>query len=148
MANKTELEVAYKATTYRVYLPGGVVDLRIGQTDQKLKAWLKSQGAASYAIISGFNPHDCLPHDCLATAEENAEYQSQLECVLIEGNYEPYAGENIPDDAHAPLEESCFVADIELEDAVALAEGFGQNAIVFAQGNDAPGLIWIEQTAA
>lgn len=143
MASKTELEVAYKATTYRVYLPGGVVDLRIGQPDQKLAAWLKSEGAVSYAIVSGFNPNDRL-----ATTEENAEYQSQLECVLIEGNYEPYSGENIPDDAHAPLEESCFVADIELEDAVTLAEDFGQNAIVFARCDEAPGLIWIEQTAA
>jgi hypothetical protein len=141
MLNRTELELAYRATTYRVYLPGGVLDLRIGQACEKLGTWLKGEGASSYAIISGFNPDNCL-----AMAEQNAEYQSQLECELIEGNYEPYTGENIPDEANAPLEESCFVADIELEDAVALAEDFGQNAIVFGRLGEAPDLIWIEQT--
>jgi hypothetical protein len=140
MANRTELDLAYRATTYRVYLPSGVVELRLGQASQQLGSWLKGEGASSYAIISGFNPHNTL-----ASAEQNAEYQSELECVLIEGNYEPYTGENIPDDANAPLEESCFVADIELEDAVALAEDFGQNAIVFGRGDEAPDLIWVEQ---
>lgn len=133
--------MAYKATTYRVYLPGGGLDLRIGQASEKLCIWLKGEGATTYAIISGFNPNNCL-----ATAEQNAEYQSELECVLIEGNYEPYTGENIPDVANAPLEETCFVADIELDDAVALAEEFGQNAIVFGRVGDAPGLVWIEKT--
>ena len=141
MLNKTELGLAYMATTYRVYLPAGVIDLRIGELNDALGRWLKTEGATTYAIISGFNPNNSL-----ATVEQNAEYQSQLEGVLIEGNYEPYTGENRPDVANAPLEESCFVADIELEDAVALAEEFGQNAIVFGRVNDAPGLIWIEHT--
>lgn len=63
---------------------------------------------------------------------------------MLEGNYEPYAGENVPDDDSGLLEESCFVPDIALEDACALADDFGQNAIVYGGADGVPGLVWIE----
>lgn len=136
------LEAAYRATRYRVYLPQGQIDLRIDEVSQSLSKWLKAQGTDSFAIVTGFNPESTLQ-----TVEINSENQSRLECTLIEGNYEPYAGENVPDDSSAPLEESCFVADIELEDALALADDFGQSAIVFGRGDGIPHLVWIKQTA-
>lgn len=143
MAKTTELEAAYRATTYRVFLPGGFADLRIGQTNETLNCWLETAGCSNFAIISAYNPGSQR-----TDVAKNAERQSQLECDLLEGNYEPYAGENLPDDDSGLLEESCFVADIALEDACALAEDFGQIAIVYGSADGIPGLIWIEPTEA
>ncbi|EKE17079.1 MAG: hypothetical protein ACD_10C00631G0002 [uncultured bacterium] len=140
MAKMTELDAAYRATTYRVFLPGGVMDLRVGQANERLNCWLNNADSLNFAIISAYNPGSQR-----LDAAINAERQSQLECDLLQGNYEPYAGENIPDEASGPLEETCFVVDIALEDACALAEDFGQKAIVYGGADGIPGLVWIEE---
>lgn len=141
MAKTSELEARYRATTYRVYLPGGYADLRIGQFNEKLNSWLAAADSPTFAIITAYNPGSQA-----VDGEKNAERQSQLECDLLEGNYEPYAGENVPDDDSGLVEESCFVADIALDDACALAEDYGQNAIVFGGTDGIPYLVWIDQT--
>lgn len=141
MAKTTELDAAYRATTYRVFLPGGFADLRIGQTNETLNCWLETAGCSNFAIISAYNPGSRR-----IDAAKNAERQAQLECDLLEGNYEPYAGENLPDDDSGLLEECCFIPDIALEDACALAEDFGQIAIVYGGADGIPGLIWLEPT--
>lgn len=140
MAKTTELDAAYRATTYRVYLPGGCADLRIDQGNEVLGRWLENSGCASFAIITAHNPGSQV-----IDAGENAERQSQLECDLLEGNYEPYAGENRPDDGDGPVEESCFIPDITREDACALAGIFGQNALVCGGIDAVPRLVWIEE---
>jgi len=140
MAKTSELEAAYRATTYRVYLPGGCADLRIDQANAVLKRWLEKTGCESFAIVTAHNPGSQV-----IAAEENAERQSQLECDLLEGNYEPYAGENRPDDGGGPVEDSCFIPDITREDACALAGIFGQNAVVCGGADAVPHLVWIEE---
>lgn len=134
----TELEAAYRATTYRAYLPGGHADLRIGQANPTLIDWLERAGCQEFAIITAYNPGGEM-----RSAALNAERQSQLECDLLEGNYEPYAGENVPDSTDGPVEESCFIPDISCDDACALAEDFGQNAIVCGGADGIPQLVWI-----
>jgi hypothetical protein len=64
---------------------------------------------------------------------------------LLDGNYEPYAAEHAADDGLWPVEESCFVADLEREDACALAAEFGQNAVVCGGQDGIPRLVWIEE---
>ncbi|MFZ2267343.1 MAG: DUF3293 domain-containing protein [Azonexus sp.] len=139
MAKTTELEALYTATTYRVFLPGGICELRIGEACEALRCWLETAGAREFAIITAYNPGS-QP----ASAAQNAEQQAQLECQLIEGNYEPYAGENVADDANWPAEESCFIADIALEDACALGADYGQNAIVHGGADGRSNLVWID----
>jgi len=138
----TELEATYRATTYRAYLPGGHADLRIGQVNPALVAWLETAACREFAIITAYNPGG----EILA-ATINAERQSQLECDLLEGNYEPYAGENVPDSDDGPVEESCFIPDISCDDACALAEDYGQIAIVCGSADGIPHLVWIVQEA-
>jgi len=140
MGKTNELDAPYRATTYRVFLPGGFADLRIDQPNAVLSAWLDRNGCSSFAVITAYNPGSAA-----LAAELNAERQSQLECDLLEGHYEPYAGENVPDDAEGPVEESCFVPDITCEDACALAGDFGQNAIVCGGADGIPRLVWIEE---
>ncbi len=135
-----DLDAAYRATTYRVFLPGGVADLRIDQASERLRHWLAEEGATCFAIVTA-----CNPGSQPLSAPANAERQAQLECELLEGNYEPYAAENIADDGAWPVEESCFVPELECADACALAADFGQNAVLCGGCDGVPRLIWIKQ---
>ncbi len=139
MAKTTELEAAYKATTYRVFLPGGSCDLRVGQACDALAEWLAGEEAECFAIVTAHNPGS-QPSD----AARNAERQSQLECDLLEGNYEPYMAQNLPDTRDWPMEEGCFVPDLAAEDACALAGDYGQNAVICGGTDGVPHLVWVE----
>jgi len=138
MATSAELEQAYRATTYRVFLPGGSFELRIDQASPGLAEWLAGRGEVNFAIITA-----CNPGGEKSDPGRNAERQSALECDLLDGNYEPYAAENVADAGDWPVEESCFVPGIELEDALALAEDYGQNAIVCGGADGVPRLAWV-----
>src|SRR5574343_1071067 len=139
MAKTSELEAAYRATTYRVFLPGGMCDLRVDVANEALSCWLETAGCTQFAVITAHNPGSVVVDDAT-----NAERQAQLECDLLEGNYEPYAGQNLPDAADAPVEESCFVPDLAPEDACALAEDYGQNAVIVGGADGVPQLLWVE----
>lgn len=143
MAKTSELEAAYKATTYRVFLPGGICDLRVGQACEALRCWLETAGCKQFAVITAYNPGSVTTGEAI-----NAERQAALECDLLEGNYEPYAAQNLPDAAAAPQEESCFVPDLSLEDACALAGDYGQNAVIGGGLDGVPHLVWIEDSEA
>ena len=138
MARTTELEAAYRATTYRVFLPGGGCDLRLGVASETLRCWLETAGVARFAILTAHNPGS---ED--VDSEENVLRQAQLECALLELGYEPYAGENVADDDIWPDEESCFVPGISVAEALALGERYGQNAIVCGGAEGKAELVWV-----
>jgi hypothetical protein len=140
MAMMNELEAAYRATTYRVFLPGGALDLRIDLPNELLRQWLSANGSCCFAIVTAANPGSQQ-----LSAADNAERQAALECELLEGNYEPYAAEHLADDGAWQVEESCFVADLACEDGCALAAEFGQNAVVCGGQDGVPRLVWIEE---
>jgi hypothetical protein len=141
MATMNKLEAAYRATTYRVFLPAGPLDLRLDQADERLRAWLAAAGCRCFALVTA-----CNPGAQRLDAASNAERQARLECELLEGNYEPFAAEHIADDGAWPVEESCFVPDLEAEDACALAADFGQNAVVCGGEDGVPRLVWVSQS--
>jgi hypothetical protein len=140
MAKTSEMEAAYNATTYRVFLPSGICELRIGEPCETLRCWLETADCKEFALITAHNP-DGVPTD----EAINAERQSQLECELLEGNYEPYAAQHEADAQAWPNEESCFVPDISPEDACALAADYGQNAVVCGGVDAVPQLVWVEE---
>ena len=133
-----DLETAYRATTYRVFLPGGAVDLRLDQANGRLSAWLAAAGCRCFALVTACNP-GAQP----LSAAANAERQARLECELLAGNYEPFAAEHVADDGAWPVEESCFVPDLTAGDACALAADFGQNAVVCGGEDGTPRLVWL-----
>jgi hypothetical protein len=141
MAKTTELEAAYRATSYRVFLPGGCCELHIDQASENLRCWLETAGASEFVVLTAHNPGSQK-----LGMEANMERQSAMEVFLLENNYEPYAGENVADDASWPAEEICFVTDLGLADAKALGAKFGQNAIVHGVADGIPRLVWIEET--
>ena len=140
MAKTTELEQAYRATTYRVFLPGGPFELRIDAPHAGLARWLAENGYAHFAVLTAWN-HESRRD----TPARNAERQAALECDLLEGNYEPYSAENVPDAGEGWQEESCFVPDLEALDACALGEDYGQNAVLCGGADGVPRLCWIER---
>ena len=140
MAKTTELEAAYRATTYRVFLPGGLCELRLELASETLRNWLETAGAMEFAILTAHNPGAKQ-----LDQENNMARQSQMEIELLEAGYEPYAGENEADTGDWPAEETCFIADIELAEAKTIAANYGQNAIVHGAADGVPRLIWIEK---
>ncbi len=140
MAKTTELEQAYCASTYRVFLPAACCELRLGQASEVLKAWLESEGVSQFAILTAYNPGAQILSD-----EVNMERQSAMEIGLIMAGYEPYTGENIADAGDWPVEESCLITNIGLAEATATGAKFGQNAIVHGVVDAVPRLIWIEE---
>ncbi len=134
------LEAAYRATTYRVFLPGGAVDLRLGEASPALVAWLAEEDVSTWAILTAYNPAS----QRLAPGE-NAERQSQLECALLEQGFLTFAGENVADDGVWPNEESCFVPGMDLKNSVALARRFGQNAFILGGKDGVPHLVWSDE---
>jgi len=135
------LEAAYRATTYRVFLPGGSVDLRIGQASPELAVWLAGQGTTTWALITA-----CNPESRRLDERENAARQSRLEVSLLEAGHEPYAGENLPDDHGWPAEESCFVAGVSVQYSMEIAARFGQNALVCGGADGVPQLLWVDKS--
>ncbi|MBL8421732.1 MAG: DUF3293 domain-containing protein [Dechloromonas sp.] len=138
MAKTAELESAYRATTYRVYLPGGQCDLWPAITSETLRCWLATAGVTRFAILTAHNPGSRLLDE-----KENSSRQSQLECDLLEAGFETYAGENVADSDAWPAEESCFVPGLAIAEAMALGEKYGQNAIVCGGHDGVPELVWI-----
>lgn len=140
MATKTELDKAYRATTYRVFLPAGALDLRIDTPHGDWAAWLAANDVDEWAILTAANPASRpLP------ARENGERQARLECALLEAGYEPFVVENLADDGNWPVEESCFVPGISPEETMALAREFGQNAVLLGGADGVPRLVWTEE---
>ena len=133
------LDGRYRGTVYRVFLPSGPCDLRIDEPSAVLSDWLIAHDYPDFAIVTAYNPGARRLADV-----ENAERQSALECELLEAYYEPYAGENVADAGDWPNEETCFIPGIALEEALALAEDYGQNAIVWGGTDGIPRLVWIE----
>lgn len=142
MPTRSELDAAYRATRYRVFLPGGVRELRIGTPDGTLAAWLAGEGAADWAVLTACNPAS----KRLAEAE-NRVRQAALEIALLEMGLEPYTAENVADDAGWPAEESCFVTGLPADAARGLAARFGQNALVCGAADGVPRLVWVTPAA-
>lgn len=133
------MEAAFQATTYTVYLPQGALSLRIDEPCAVLKDWLAARKIDCFALLTAHNPDAA---SC--PSDENAEWQAQLEGELLEGNYEPYATEHRADAGDWPVEEGCFVPELQVEDALALGEAYGQLAVVVGGRDGVPHLRWTE----
>ncbi len=138
----TELAQAYAATTYRIYLPEGALNLRVDQPSPALQSWLADEGVAEFAIITACNPGSQPRRQA-----ENAEAQARLACDLLEAGYACLPAENQPD-GDWPLEESYFIPGMQREEACAIAEDYGQLAIIHGDGSGIAGIVWTALAAS
>lgn len=115
-----------------VYEAGGVA-FTLGEAPAGLVLF----GGRPFAVVTAHNPGSQRLSD-----EENARRHRELERVLCEGGYElaPSVGRSLEGDWS---EEGFTVFGIGLEEALAIGRRFGQNAIVYGQG-ERVALAWCE----
>ena len=121
----TKLFEAYKNTTYRIYLPLGEIDIRIGVMNPLLQELLLSNQMESWAFITA-----CNPCSVMQNADVNTLLNTQLENYLSGKHYLFFKGIGVGDDDSWEPEASFMVLNIRKEDAIKLGKQFKQNAIV------------------
>ena len=131
-----ELFEAYKNTTYRIYLPLGEIDIRIGVMNPLLQELLFRNNSESWAFITACNPYSVMQNE-----DVNTLLNTQLELYLLEKRYVFFKGMGVGDDDSWEPEASFMVLDIRKEDAVKLGKQFKQNAIVVGVIGNAPELV-------
>lgn len=122
---ESELEAAYRATTYVVEGQHGNISIRIGQTTPLLDQLLIARGGKDWAFISACNPGSRpLPE------KQNLERHAQLVAAVDALGLPWLIGHGIPDHPGWQPELSLLIPGIPLEQAIKLASAFDQNAIV------------------
>lgn len=128
---------AYLATHYQVEHPAGVFTLHIGQPSVELLALLQKMGLTGAAFITAWNPHS-KPRP---QAENRYAQQCLLEdlqqvgCMVI-----PAVG--VDPDNQWPREESVLALGLTQVDAKQLGRKYFQNAIVWAEADAVPQLLF------
>ncbi|NNM83503.1 MAG: DUF3293 domain-containing protein [Burkholderiales bacterium] len=115
-----DLLAAYLATTYRAWVEGASIDIRIGEHSPALDRILDGK---SWAFISASNPGSVFsPH--------NESRKEALRRVLEDSGHSFFPALGIPDEPGWEAEESFLVAGIGEAEAVEIGRRFGQNAIL------------------
>jgi len=138
----SEVINAYRRTTYWVELPTGEVPIRIEQPTPHLDAWVMAQGCDCWAYLTAFNPQSRL-----LSASENAVRQRELECELTSLGRSYCRGRGVGDDGQWPAEQSCCVAGLDEQAAIALGRRFEQAAVVVGRVHEAAQLVLCNETA-
>jgi Protein of unknown function (DUF3293) len=139
MANdRSTLEAAYLATTFRVEAPSGNVDIRIGRDSMKLDALLLHLGATEWAYVTAWNPGSRL-----LSADLNAAAQDTMLQIIRDRRFAFYEGDGIPDTPGWVPERSVWIAGISRQYAVKIGRQFGQNAIVVGILGGVAELVWL-----
>lgn len=134
-AEHDTLERAYRATTYRA---GSDLALRVGQPSAALDGLLRERGLDEWAYVTAHNPASER-----LSAEENTARQKRLLARLA--GYPLLLGEAVADAGDWPPEASVLVLGIRREDAVSLARGFGQRAILAGRRGGSAQLVWVPE---
>ncbi|WDE97038.1 DUF3293 domain-containing protein [Lentisphaera profundi] len=127
-----DLIEAYKATDYLV--PEFDLCIKIDQLSRDLNDLCESRKISSWVFITAFNPQSKL-----LDLEDNQERNTALENDIKD--YDFYHALGKPHDQKWPVEESFFIININLEQALLLAKKYQQNAIVFGLQNSEAKLI-------
>lgn len=133
-ADRARLEDAYRRTTYAAGLS---IRLRVGEPHPFLDEMLAFRGLEEYAYLTAWNSGSAPLPDA-----ENRARQDDLKARL-QGKHPAIEGVATADDG-SWSEESLLVLGISRADALALARGFGQVAILAGRRGGAPEIAWVE----
>lgn len=133
--DRASLLAAYRATTYRIDLPGRSIHLRIGDPAPAFDLWLREGGARCACFITAHNPGSIR----LDPAENARRHRAFLDRVTAL-SLRAVPATAVPDAGDWPPEEGLVILDLGERDGLALAEAFGQNALVQYRIGEAPGL--------
>jgi hypothetical protein len=142
MNDRDVLDSAYRATRYCVDLPDERrAVLRIGEPSGVFAEALKAAGVTRWAIVAAVNPGSV----ALPPEDNAARHQALVDAVAVSGK-NSWPGANEADTDSWPAEPTLCILDIELQEALRLATGFGQYAIVAGGADALPILVWVPPT--
>ena len=136
--SRASLEAVFCATTYRLDLPGGRIDLRIGCDSPAFDVFLRAQGVSCWGIVTA-----CNPQAVRLSNEENQRRQARLPARLAELGWLFFAACNLVDAGDWPAEPGCLILQVSEEKLRALAVEFSQCAMVYGETGSPPRLLWI-----
>lgn len=135
-----DLEAAYRTAAYTAVVPGrDPIVIRCGERCMPLDLLLAEARVTTWAFITACNPGSMRLDD-----EANAERMSRLETLVRGRGLACFQGEGRSDDDSWPEEPSLLVLGIEEADAVAVAQAFGQLAIVSGRRGGEARLVWTD----
>jgi hypothetical protein len=140
--SSAELDTAYRATGYLFHLRGDAIRLRIDQPSAEFDAFLEHTQCERWAFISAVNPGSELQ-----TEASNAGRHRKLLAAVSAQKLVYFPGDAIPDTSKWPIEPGLLLLHISLEQALKLAQEFGQSAILAGQRYDAPRLRYCSELA-
>ena len=140
MAKKSELESAYRATTYRLMLPETDCDLRIDVPSVCLAGWMCRKEFDTFSLLTAYNPASRLCSEL-----ENIERQRALLADVEQAGCMFVTGRNEADLEGWPVELSVCVFDLSLAEACGLGLKYGQNAWLGGGRDGVPHLYWIKE---
>lgn len=127
-----ELIQAYKETDYLV--PEFDLCIKIDQCSEDLLSFCESRKVESWALITAHNPYSKL-----LSKEENQKRNEALSADLKAYKYHFALGKGR--DTDWPIEDSFFILNITLEQALLLTKKYEQNAMVYGLRQSAAKLI-------
>jgi hypothetical protein len=131
-----ELIEAYKNTKYKVFEVN--LTIEIGKSNQELDAILAKHNANEWAFITAFNPYSRV-----LTDNENKVRHEELKNLTE--NYVTYEGHGVGEDPTWEPELSLLIIGISMEEASIIGKKFEQNAIVYGELNNSPGLLILNE---
>lgn len=130
------LDRAYRRAVYKIQTPHGEIHFRIGEYHPSIDALLETHHASHWVFITACNPGSQKRPD-----EVNRQKQAELESILRQRGYSFLPGEGTDEAGEWGPEQSVLVLEMGEEEGKALAEEFGQSAIVFGTKSEAPRLL-------
>lgn len=135
--NLKALEVAFRATTYRVETPGGVFDLRIASRNADFDDLLVREGVSHWGIVTAYNPGAQQ-----LSADENQLRHRRLLGTIADCGWRACPAINIPDHDDWQSEPGCLLLQVDEQTLRDLALQFGQVALIYGELGSAPQLLW------
>ena len=130
-----ELDTAYRATGYLLHLRGEAIKLRVEQSSPEFDKFLEHVGCEQWAFVSAVNPGSEI-----LTEAANAGRHRKLLATVSAQKLTYFPGDAIPDTGKWPIEPGLLLLHVDLEQALLLAQEFGQAAILAGQRSDVPRL--------
>ena len=134
------LDVAFRATSYRVDTTDGVFDLRIGRPDPAFDDYLRRLGVSCWAVLTACNPGGVRDDD------GNRLRQMRLQQRLQTLRWSYSIACNLSDDSTWPEEPGFLLLQVSEQEVRSLASEFSQLACVCGDVGGAPRLVWVQES--
>jgi Protein of unknown function (DUF3293) len=133
---------AYRATDFVLFDTGdGEVVVNVGRRSADFESILAARAVETAVIVTAYNPRSVV----LPDAENQARHDA-LTALLQSRAHDYTLGEGRDPTGKWKAELECVVFGIAVEEGLALARAFDQNAIVFISRGEAPTLVYPDLT--